>query len=90
MWRLGSCERSSRSGREERDKELAEMRSQPAELQTLLDEVSHQLYTECKRIEGVQETVSACVRQNKELEAIHHKLGESHQVLTDTRHMSVA
>ena len=36
----------------ERDRELAEVRSQVAELQTLFDEVSHQLYTECKRIEG--------------------------------------
>ena len=58
----------------ERDRELAEVRSEPAEVQTLLDEVSHQLYTECKRIEGVQETVNACVKQSKELEAIHHKL----------------
>ena len=66
MWRR----RSSRSGREElrngdqlfieRDRELAEMSSQFAELQTLFDEVSHQLYTECKRIEGVQETVNSC------------------------------
>ena len=66
----------------ERDRELAEVRSQFAELKTLLDEVSHQLYTECKRIEGVQETVNACVKQSKELEAIHHKLEESHQMLT--------
>ena len=58
----------------ERDRELAEMSSQFAELQTLFDEVSHQLYTECKRNEGVQETVNACVKQSKELEAIHHKL----------------
>ena len=91
MWRRGSCVRSSRSGREElrkgnqlfiaRDREPAEVRSQLAELQTLFDEVSHQLYTECKRIEGVQETVNACVKQSKELEAIHHKLEESHQML---------
>ena len=65
----------------ERDRELAEVRSQPAELQTLFDEVSHQLYTECKRIEGVQETVNACVKQSKELEAIHHKLEEFQQML---------
>ena len=88
MWRR----RSSRSGREElrkgdqlfigRDRELAEVRSQPAELQTLFDDVSHQLYTESKRIEEVQETVNACVKQSKELEAIHHKLEESHQMLT--------
>ena len=54
MWRLGSCERSSRSGQEqrkgeqlfiERDRELAETSSQFAELQNLFDEVSHQLYT---------------------------------------------
>ena len=51
-------------------------------MQTLFDEVSHQLYTECKRIEGVQETVNAYVKQSKELEAIHHKLKESHQMLT--------
>ena len=91
MWRR----RSSRSGREElrkgnqlfieRDRELAEVSSQLAELQTLFDEVSHQLYTECKRIEGVQEVVNACVKQSKELEAIHHKLEESHQVLTQMR-----
>ena len=67
------------------------MSSQFAELQTLFDEVSHQLYTECKRIEGVQETVNACVKQSKELEAIHHKLEESHQIVdTDARHTSVA
>ena len=92
MWRRGSCERSSRSGREElrkgdqlfieRYRELAEVRSQFAEFQNLFDEVSHQLYTECKRIEGVQETVNACVKQSKELEAIHHKFEESHQMLT--------
>ena len=43
---------------------------------------------ESKRIEGVQETVNAGVKQSKELEAIHHKLEESHQMLTqmlDTR-----
>ena len=34
------------------------MSSQPAELQTLFDEVSHQWYTECKRIEGVQDSNS--------------------------------
>ena len=55
--------------------------SQFAELQTLFDEVSHQLYTECKRIERVQETVNASVKQSKELEAIHHKFEESHQML---------
>ena len=93
MWRRGSCERSSRSGREElrkgislfieRDRELAEVRSQLAELQTFLfDEMRHQLHMECKRIEGVQETVNACVKQSKELEAIHHKLEVSHQMLT--------
>ena len=84
--RRGSCERSSRSGREEprkgdqllieRDRELVEVRSQLAELQTLFDEVSHSLCTECKRIERVQETVNACVKRSKELEAIHHKLEE--------------
>ena len=67
------------------DRELAEVRSQFAELQTLFDEVSHQLYTECKRIEGVQETVNACVKQSKELEATHHKFEESHQMLTQMR-----
>ena len=87
MWRR----RISRSGQEElrkgdqlfieRDRELAEMSSQFAELQTLFDEVSHQLYTECKRIEGGQETVNACIKQSKELEAIHLKLEESHQML---------
>ena len=92
MWRRGICERSSRSWREElrkgdhlfieRDRELAEMRSQLAELQSLFDELSHQLYKECKRIEGVQETVNARVKQSKELEAIHYKLEESHQMLT--------
>ena len=56
----------------------------------LFDDVSHQLYKDFKRIEGVQETVNACVKQSKELEAIHHKLEESHQMLTDARHMSVA
>ena len=44
--------------------------------------MSSQLYTECKRIEGVQETVNACVKQSKELQAIHHKLEESHQMWT--------
>ena len=66
----------------ERDRELAEVRSQPAELQSLFDEASHQLYMECKRIEGVQETVNACVKQSKELEAIHHKLEEFYEMLT--------
>ena len=65
-----------------RGREFAEVRSQLAELQTLFVEVSHQLYTECKHIEGVQETVNACVKQSKELEAIHHKLEESYQMLT--------
>ena len=69
----------------ERDRELAEVSSQLAELQTLFDEVCHQLHMECKRIEGVQETVTACVKQSKELEAIHHKLEESHQMLTQMR-----
>ena len=61
------------------------MSSQFAELQTLFDEESHQLYTECKSIEGVEETVNACVKQSKELEAIHHKLEESHQMLLQMR-----
>ena len=75
MWRRGSCERSSRSGREElrkgdqlfiaRDRELSEVRSQFAELQTLFDEVSHQLYKEFKRIEGVQKTVNACAKKKR-------------------------
>ena len=92
MWSRGSCERSLRSGREELrkgdqlfiegDRGLAGVRLQFAELQSLFDEVSHQLYTECKRIEGVLETVNACAKQSKELEAIHHKLEESHQMLT--------
>ena len=41
-----------------------------------------------QRIEGVQETKNACVKQSEELEAIHHKLEESHQMLLqmgDTR-----
>ena len=59
----------------ERDRELAEVRSHFAELQTLFDEVSRQLYTECKRIEEAQEIVNACVKQSKVLE-------ESHQMLT--------
>ena len=72
MWRRGSCERISRSGQEElrkgdqlfieRDKELAEMSSQFAELQTLFDEVTHQLYTECKRIKGVRSPIRCCYR----------------------------
>ena len=66
----------------ERDREFAEVRSQPAELQTLFDDVSHQLFTESKRIEGVQETVNACVKQSKELESTHHKFEESHQMST--------
>ena len=66
----------------ERDREREEVSSLFVELQTLFDEVSHQLYTECKRTEGVQGTVNACVKQSKELEAIHHKLEVSHQMLT--------
>ena len=92
MCRRGNCERRCAKGDQlfmERDRELAEVRSQLAELQTLFDEVSHPLYTESKRIEGVQETVNACVKQSNELEAIHHKLEESHQMLTDARHTSV-
>ena len=58
------------------------MRSQLAELQTLLDEVCHQLHTKCKHIGGVHETLNACVKQSKEVEAIHHKFEESHQMLT--------
>ena len=69
----------------ERDRELAEVSSQFAELQTPFNEVTQQLYTECKRIDGVQETVNACVKQSKELEAIHHKLEEPHQMLTQMR-----
>ena len=61
----------------QRDRELAEVSSQFAQLQTLFDEVCHQLYTECKRIEGAQETVNACVKQSKEL--------VSHQMLTQMR-----
>ena len=30
-------------------------------------------------------TVNACVKQSKELEAIHHKLEDSHQMLTQMR-----
>ena len=69
----------------ERDGELAEVSSQLAELQTLFDVVCHQLHMKCKRIEGLQETVNACVKQSKELEAIHHNLEESHQMLTQMR-----
>ena len=68
-----------------RDRELAEVSSQLAELQTLFDEVCRQWHMECKRSEGVQETVNACVKPSKELEAIHHKLEESHQMLTQMR-----
>ena len=73
--------------RRELDRELAEVRSQPAELQTLFDDVSHQLNTECKRIEGVQETVNACVDRERMCRAKqgtrgHPSLEESHQMLT--------
>ena len=81
----GVARGSSRSGREELrkgDQLFIERSSQFAELQTFFDEVSHQLYTECKRIEGVQETVNACAKQSKELEAIHHKLEVPLQMLT--------
>ena len=61
------------------------MSSQLAELQILFDEVCHQLHVEYKRIDGVQETVNACVKQSKALEAIRHKLEESHQMLTQMR-----
>ena len=40
---------------------------------------------ECKRIEGLQETVNACVKQSKKLEAIHHKLEEPHLMFTQMR-----
>ena len=69
----------------ERDRERAEVSSQFAELQTFFDEVSHQMYTECKHLEGLQEIVNACVKQSMELEAIHHKLEESHLMLTQMR-----
>ena len=49
-----------------------------------------QLQRSTCRSQGVQETVNACVKQSKELEAINHKLEESHQMLTDARHTSVA
>lgn len=69
----------------ERDRELAEVSTQLADLQTLFDEVNQQLYSECKRIEGLQETVNACAKQSKELEALHQMLEESHQMLTQVR-----
>ena len=75
----------------ERDGELAEVRSQPAELQTLFDEVSHQLYTECKHIEGVQENRERMC-QAKQGTGSHpsQARGVPPDVDTDARHTSVA
>ena len=100
MWRRGSCERSSRSGQEElrkgdqlfieRDRELVEVRSQFAELQNLFDEVSHQLYTECKRSWGSAGDRER-MRQAKQGTRGHpsQAWGVPSDVVTDARHTSV-
>ena len=74
MWRLGSCERSSRSrarGAVQRGSVVHRARQgvcgdefTVCRIAEPSDEVSHQLYTECKRIDGVQETVNACKARN--------------------------
>merc|ERR1719345_482887 len=70
---------------QERDKELVEVNSQLADLQSLFDDVNQQLQTECGRIEQLQETVTLCAKQGKELEALQSMLEESHRVLAQMR-----
>jgi len=70
---------------QDRDKELADVNTQLADLQSLFDDVNQQLQTECGRIEKLQDTVSLCAKQGKELEALQGMLEESHRVLAQMR-----
>lgn len=70
---------------QDRDKELADVNNQLADLQSLFDDVNQQLQTECGRIEKLQDTVSLCAKQGKELEALQGMLEESHRVLAQMR-----
>lgn len=70
---------------QDRDKELAEVNGNLGNLQSLFDDVNHQLLTECSRIEELQETVSLCAKQGKELESLQSMLEESHRVLAQMR-----
>ena len=72
----------------ERDKELAELSSQSAELQTLFDEVSHQLYTECKRIQGGDRERMRQAKQGTRCRPSQAR-GVPSDVVTDARHTSV-
>lgn len=50
-----------------RDEELAEVNAQLADLQGLFDDVNQQLLTECSRIEHLQESMTVCARQTKDI-----------------------
>jgi chromosome segregation ATPase len=69
----------------QREKELTEVNSNLGNLQSLFDDVNHQLLTECARIEELQETVALCAKQGKELESLQSMLEESHRVLAQMR-----
>merc|ERR1712187_562699 len=70
---------------ERRDLELSEVNSQLAELQGLFDDVNQQLHVECGRIAKLQETVSICVQESKELRQLQGMLEDSHKMLAQLR-----
>lgn len=70
---------------QQRDHELAEVNSQLSDLQGLFDDVNQQLQGECGRIEKLQETVSLCAKQSKELEQLQGMLEDSHRVLAQVQ-----
>mmetsp|Transcript_23235 Transcript_23235/g.59323 ORF Transcript_23235/g.59323 Transcript_23235/m.59323 type:complete len:670 (+) Transcript_23235:103-2112(+) len=68
-----------------REEELVEVNTQLCDLQGLFNDVNQQLQSECGRIEKLQDTVSLCARQTKELEQLEGMLEDAHRMLAQVR-----
>lgn len=68
-----------------REVELGEVQQSLSGLQSLFDEVSEQLQSECGRVERLQSTVALCAKQGQELQALQAMLEESHSMLGQVR-----
>lgn len=68
-----------------REVELGEVQQSLSGLQSLFDEVSQQLQSECTRVERLQTTVALCAKQGKELTTLQAMLEESHGMLGQIR-----
>jgi len=68
-----------------RDEQLTEVNAQLSELQRLFNDVNQELRTECGRLGGLQDTVSLCAQQSKDVEHLEAMLEEAHGMLAQVQ-----